>query len=141
MMASEKGKIIVQQFIENDESFITVPDRKKIVKIACSWMQQKIGLYPSSDQKSDMAAAIVKSFPCLGIRESGSVKHDHYYDPKAGGFLETRLKTLRKNLPAEQRKRKASGTPNSARKVKPKGILEKENVCEATNQEMLKFKV
>jgi hypothetical protein len=58
-----------------------------------------------------MAAAIVKSFPCLGIRESGSVKHDHYYDPKAGGFLETRLKTLRRNLPAEQRKRKASGTP------------------------------
>ncbi len=59
-------------------------------------MQQKIGLYPSSDQKSDMAAASCKSFPCLGIRESVSVKHDHYYDPKAGGFLETRSKTLRK---------------------------------------------
>jgi hypothetical protein len=78
MMASEKGKMIIQQFMENDESFITVLDRKKIVKIACSWIQQKIGLYPSSEQKSEMAAAIVKSFPCLGIKESGSVKHDHY---------------------------------------------------------------
>jgi hypothetical protein len=31
--------------------------------------------------------------------------------------------------------------PLSALKVKPKGILEHENVCEPTNQEMLKFKV
>ena len=32
-MASEKGKIIVQQFMENDESFITVPDRNFFFKL------------------------------------------------------------------------------------------------------------
>jgi hypothetical protein len=76
-----------------------------------------------------MAAAIVKSFSCLGIRESGSVKHDNYCDPKAGGFLEIRLKTLKRNLPAEQRKRKASGTPNSALKVKKTFVYQSKKKC------------
>jgi hypothetical protein len=44
--------------------------------------------------KTEMAAAIVSAFPCLGIKEGDDVKHDHYFHPRAGGFLETRLKTL-----------------------------------------------
>lgn len=149
MLKSVKGKIIVQQFSENEEAFISVPDRKLLVKIACQWFQQTVGLYPTTEQKTEMAAAIVSAFPCLGIKEGEDVKHDHYFHPKAGGFLETRLKTLRKCLPLADRKRKAANSNKQThRKVKPKGHhLDKtsEFDCElAVNQpniEQINFKV
>jgi hypothetical protein len=99
--------------------------------------------------KTEMAVAIVSAFPCLGKKEGDDVKHDHYFHPRAGGFLETKLKTLRKCLPLADRKRKAASKPKQTpRKVKPKGHhLDKtsEFDCElAVNQpniQQMKFKV
>lgn len=98
------------------------PDRINLVHVAAQFLVNTHGYWPSSLQKSEMAAAMVKAFPCLGIvNDEGIVSHSHYYDPKSGGFLEAKLKTMRKPLPYEERKRKST-KPHGKRKAKPNGI-------------------
>jgi hypothetical protein len=56
------------------------------------------------------AAAIIKSFPCLATKhkdEDGGVSfnHDVFYHPVAGGFIENRLKEIRRKEGIRKRKR------------------------------------
>jgi hypothetical protein len=102
------SKKFVETFLLGDQKFMEPPDRINLVHVAAQYLVNTHGYWPTSLQKSEMAAAMVKAFPCLGIvNDEGIVSHSHYYDPKSGGFLEAKLKTMRKPLPYEERKRKA----------------------------------
>lgn len=60
-----------------------------------------------------MAMAIFDFFPFLRSEEKGSTSYFSFYHPTVGGFIDSRLKTVRLKLPPEQRKRKASKEKDS----------------------------
>ena len=77
-----------------------------IINKAVGELVRQFGYYPSYVHKEDMAKAIVKGFPTLGICANGLVEHAHIYCRESGGYIETRLKHLRRSLQENQRKRK-----------------------------------
>ncbi|CAL1688663.1 unnamed protein product [Lasius platythorax] len=99
--------------------------RKDLVKIVVSEMCSEWGnAYPSKEYKSSVARAIVSTFPRLSSKIEGR-SHENFYDEAVGeGYLEWRLKTIRKHLPSNE-KRKAPTTSTEAPSKKRK-ILRKE---------------
>jgi len=71
-----------------------------------------------------MAEAIVTAFPCLAYKAEGSKPYAHFYNPDLPGFLDQRLKTIRKALQPNDRKRKVSSPQHTPRQSnKRKGAL------------------
>ncbi|XP_077974260.1 uncharacterized protein LOC120334474 isoform X2 [Styela clava] len=70
--------------------------------------------YPPSALKVDLAKSIVEEFPKLKLKLEGTTGYGHYYDPLRGsGFIENKLKTLRKQMAIEDKmykKQKRSGS-------------------------------
>ena len=63
-------------------------------------------LYPSTETKELMGASITDAFSCLKITRPGVSNYCHFYNnKKTDGFIDTRLKTLRKSQSPSKRKR------------------------------------
>jgi hypothetical protein len=92
-----------------------------------------------------MAQAIVNYFPCLKSEEEGVSEFFAFYHPTAGGFLDSRLKTIRLKLPVENRKRKPKEKESgpSKRIIRPPGFVKDLNVKKPTEAELddLNYKV
>ncbi|XP_056449876.1 uncharacterized protein LOC130385402 isoform X2 [Gadus chalcogrammus] len=80
--------------------------RKLIVKIAVSELIERKGFYPQSEDKSKLARSMVALFPSLKIKMGEENEgFEHFYDPIShSGFLEIRLRNLRRNLQDDQRR-------------------------------------
>ena len=122
---TEAGKVIIRGFQEREEAFITSLERQEVVRIC---VQHLISLpsqyYPSAVIKERMAEAIVTAFPCLAYKAEGSKPYAHFYNPDLPGFLDQRLKTIRKALQPNDRKRKVSSPQHTPRQSnKRKGAL------------------
>jgi hypothetical protein len=122
VMSSSKGRAVYEEYLARDKSFLTVPERRTIVFVVVEAMVNEYGLYPTTQEKDMLAAAIIQAFPCLGIRDGNNLIHSHYYHAKSGGFIETLLKTMRKKQP-ECRKRKQSLKQKIHRRI-PRGYIE-----------------
>lgn len=122
VLASSKGRTVYEEYLARDKAFLTVPERRTIVCVVVEAMVNEHGLYPTTQEKDMLAAAIIQAFPCLGIRDGNNLIHSHYYHAKSGGFIETLLKTLRKKQP-ECRKRKISMKQKIHRKI-PRGFID-----------------
>lgn len=122
ILASSKGRAVYEDYLAREKTFLTVPERRTIVFVVVEAMVNEIGLYPTTQEKDLLAAAIIQAFPCLGIRDGNNLIHSHYYHPKSGGFIETLLKTMRKKQP-ECRKRKMSLKQKIHRRI-PRGYIE-----------------
>jgi hypothetical protein len=120
------GKQIVQNFIDNDESYLTHEDRKKIVSIVCLHLVKVDPLkhFPTTETKHRYAKAIIASFPCLGTKVKDAegnitLTHEVFYDPVAGGYIENKLKDMRRS--GGIRKRKLNVKPSTATSVGTSG--------------------
>ena len=106
---TEAGKTIIRVFQEREEAFINSLERQELVRIC---VQHLISLpsqyYPSAVIKERMANAIVTTFPCLAYKAEGSKPYAHFYNPDLPGFIVQRLKTVRKALQPNERKKKTS---------------------------------
>ena len=60
--------------------------------------------YPPNAHKEAMAKAIIEAFPCLAINRPGCQPWSHFWSCSMG-FIEMRLKTLRKKLTPSKQKR------------------------------------
>jgi len=100
------GQRIARSFPRGVLKKIDKEDRIVITNKAVGELVRQFGYYPSYVYKEEMAKAIVKGFPTLGISANGVVEHAHFYCKETGGYIETRLKHLRKSLQPTQRKRK-----------------------------------
>ncbi|XP_056441039.1 uncharacterized protein LOC130378170 [Gadus chalcogrammus] len=80
--------------------------RKLLVKIAVSELIERKGFYPQSEDKSKLARSMVALFPSLKIKMGEENEgFEHFYDPIShSGFLEIRLRNLRRNLQDDQRR-------------------------------------
>lgn len=122
ILASSKGRAVYEDYLAREKTFLTVPERRTIVFVVVEAMVNEIGLYPTTQEKDLLAAAIIQAFPCLGIRDGNNLIHSHYYHAKSGGFIETLLKTMRKKQP-ECRKRKMSLKQKIHRRI-PRGYID-----------------
>lgn len=118
LKSEKKGKEIVANYISRNEDFITHEERIEVVNIICSHMiaVNPLKHFPSTTLKHLYADAIVQSFPCLGTRVKdidGTLRlnHDVFFHPVAGGYIENRLKEIRRKLGI--RKRKPNGSSNT----------------------------
>ncbi|XP_032809932.1 uncharacterized protein LOC116942309 [Petromyzon marinus] len=81
--------------------------RKELVKLAVSHLVERHGFYPSSVEKTSISQEIIDIFPSqrLDIGDSSVTGHEHFYDPQGHtGFVEVRLRNLRRKLNADQKK-------------------------------------
>ncbi|XP_051999842.1 uncharacterized protein LOC127655858 [Xyrauchen texanus] len=85
---------------------LLVPSRKLLVKTCIGDLVERCGFYPLSADKLAVAKSIITTFPSLSVRVEGQGEgFEHYYDPVSHcGFLETKLRNLRRNLEQGQRR-------------------------------------
>ncbi|KAK4007154.1 hypothetical protein OUZ56_012316 [Daphnia magna] len=109
---STDGRQIVKSFMDRNEAYLEIEERKTLVRILVSHMCMLSGkedFYPPSSLKEELAKAIVTAFPCLAVpchEGSSLTNYTHYYNPKlTNGFIDTRLKTMRtKSEPKSNRR-------------------------------------
>jgi len=100
---------------------ISVEDRQIIIRLTVQYMTKVIGhLYPSSEIKEKLAMKIVEAFPSLALNRPGLNPYSYLYNKgTTSGFIDTRLKTMRKSLPLNERKRRSCDNPQpKVRKLK-----------------------
>ncbi|XDV11873.1 hypothetical protein PO909_000675, partial [Leuciscus waleckii] len=96
---STHGSSILSNLEQNHN--LCLEDRRKMVRILVSHLMEKFGEYPSPDRKKELALTLVTQFPCL--RDSEGSGYEVWYTPgryrhPATGFLEERLRNIRKRL-------------------------------------------
>ncbi|ROJ30640.1 hypothetical protein DPX16_0055 [Anabarilius grahami] len=80
--------------------------RKLLVKIGVSALVEQSGFYPCNEQKRMLAESMVTLFPSLKIKMGEENEgFEHFYDPVShSGFIEMRLRNLRRKLHDDQRR-------------------------------------
>ncbi len=82
-------------------------------------MNGDVNHYPPPQKRQEMAEAIVKAFPCLGIDVDGVLSSAHFYNRRLGtGFIEARLKRERGKFDASKRIRYRSPSNKGNQKKK-----------------------
>lgn len=96
-----------QEFQDRQASLITDEERNSLVRICTDSLTEQIGNnYPSTDQKRQLAIALCECFPGLKVDVPNCSYYCHLHNATSSGFIDTRLKTLRK--PDLKNKRPAS---------------------------------
>ncbi|KFM70716.1 hypothetical protein X975_01333, partial [Stegodyphus mimosarum] len=98
-----KGKHLCDNL---DKGFYKTEDRQLLVRIVCSKFLKLCGtVYPSAECKERTAEAIVNAFPLLKSKKFPHGYESFYNKTTGTGFIEYRLKTIRKSLSPLQRMR------------------------------------
>lgn len=146
--ATDEGKVIVQNYLERLEAFITEKERITIVQILVNrlvTLTGKLDLFPPTEKRKNLGEAIVAAFPCLGINVDGKVFSCHFYNQTTGsGFIETRLKRLREVHREEPRRKRPTSQDSSSIKKKPRFTKRphvKKNADYIFNEAECQFKV
>ncbi|XP_059211141.1 uncharacterized protein LOC131989822 [Centropristis striata] len=98
---------------------LSLASRKVLVRTGVSDLVERKGFYPSSGDKLMLAKSITTVFPSLKIKmQEENEGFEHFYDPVSHcGFIEMKLRNLRRNLCEDQRryhKRRRSSEPSGA---------------------------
>ena len=81
----DNSKRIIENFGLEDGSAakrIEDDDRHEVVRVAAAHLIRVWGPYPTSEEKSKMASAIIESFPSLRIVHEGVLPNILIYNPK-----------------------------------------------------------
>ncbi|KAK7150770.1 hypothetical protein R3I93_011892 [Phoxinus phoxinus] len=103
-LLEEKAPTILRE--HEDTKTLSISLRKLLVKVAVSDLVEKHGFYPSGTEKMALAKEIVSLFPSLRINVpfGENEGHEHFFDgPSHSGFIEMRLRNLRRKLQQSQR--------------------------------------
>ncbi|XP_045034574.1 uncharacterized protein LOC123475647 [Daphnia magna] len=128
------GRLIISEYLGRDEEFITSEERITIIQILCDHIVKTDPLqyFSLTSTKLLWAEAIVKSFPCLETKVTDAqgkvtMNHDIYFYPKAGGFIENKLKEMRRSKGIRKRKisSQTSSTLNTSTEKKTKTKVKK----------------
>ncbi|ROL44307.1 hypothetical protein DPX16_8729 [Anabarilius grahami] len=86
---------------------LSLKERHKMVRLLVSHLMERFGENPTAEIKKEMALAIIDQFPCLKSNEGHG--YEVWYTPcrsrhPATGYLEERLRNVRKRLRAPLRR-------------------------------------
>ncbi|KAM9488568.1 uncharacterized protein Hap1MRO34_005469 [Clarias gariepinus] len=107
LTASNDGRAILEGL--DKDCMITIRQRRCLVRILVSHLMEKFGERPTTETKKALASSLIQAFPCLkDISDSGC---DIWYTQgrnhhPATGFLEERLRNIRKKLRSVSRPQK-----------------------------------
>jgi len=125
ILKNEPGGLRIVESYYGKPFPISVEDRQVIIRLTVQYMTKLIGhLYPSSEIKEKLAMKIVEAFPSLALNRPGLNPYSYLYNKgTTSGFIDTRLKTMRKSLPLNERKRRSCDNPQpKVRKLKHRMI-------------------
>ncbi|XP_071060419.1 uncharacterized protein [Pseudochaenichthys georgianus] len=113
LTGSTEGKLILGSL---DEDVIIPSQRKCLVRILVSHLMEKFGESPTSETKKALAAALIHGFPSLKDESDTSSGFGYWFTPgrnhrPATGFLEERLRNVRKRMRKPARSRSTQQTP------------------------------
>ncbi|KAI4788655.1 hypothetical protein KUCAC02_035718, partial [Chaenocephalus aceratus] len=113
LTGSTEGKLILESL---DEDVIIPSQRKCLVRILVSHLMEKFGESPTSETKKALAAALIHGFPSLKVESDTSSGFGYWFTPgrnhrPATGFLEERLRNVRKRMRKPARSRSTQQTP------------------------------
>ncbi|XP_059403401.1 uncharacterized protein LOC132136875 isoform X2 [Carassius carassius] len=127
---SYEGRLIVESL--DKDNFVTIKQRRCMIRILVSYLIEKFGETPSSDTKKGLASALVQAFPCL--HDKTACGYETWYaqcrnNRPATGFIEERLRNIRKRL---RRLRRPQGEKEDApcRTVMPESTISEERAEE-----------
>ncbi|XP_034074756.1 uncharacterized protein LOC117547947 [Gymnodraco acuticeps] len=113
LTGSTEGKLILGSL---DEDVIIPSQRKCLVRILVSHLMEKFGESPTSETKKALAAALIHGFPSLKDESDSSSGFGYWFTPgrnrrPATGFLEERLRNVRKRMRKPARSQSTQQTP------------------------------
>lgn len=93
----------------DQDKHLSLSERRQMVRILVSHLMERFGENPTSNTKKELALALVSAFPCL--RSSEVNGYEAWYNPgqyhrPATGFLEERLRNIRKRMRGPRREAK-----------------------------------
>nr|XP_023681993.1 uncharacterized protein LOC111851367 isoform X2 [Paramormyrops kingsleyae] len=90
---------------------LSVTSRRLLVKIGVSNLVERKGFYPSNVDKQMLAKSIMAVFPSLKMKlREENEGFEHFYDPVSHcGFIELKLRNLRRTLHDDQRRYRKRG--------------------------------
>ncbi|XP_065099519.1 uncharacterized protein [Paramisgurnus dabryanus] len=102
-LIESKGPSILTDY--EASGMLSETSRKLLVKIGVSALVERSGFYPCNDEKRMLAESVVTLFPSLKIKIGEENEgFEHFYDPVShSGFIEMKLRNLRRNLHDDQR--------------------------------------
>ncbi|XP_072168569.1 uncharacterized protein [Diadema setosum] len=125
------------------EGVLTVSRRRLLIQIIVAFLVENGGrkLYPSSEQKTALAKAVVMQYPTLQDTTPGAKGYEYLYD-KGHGFIEYRLKTLRSydathHLGQRKRVAEAPTKPLTEHNGSEPAVDEGDDMLEPVSQEIL----
>ncbi|KAL0967318.1 hypothetical protein UPYG_G00250720 [Umbra pygmaea] len=127
------GKSMVSGLEE--QNLISINERRSMVRILVSHLIERFGENPSSGAKAMLASSIVDQFPCL--RDCQGTGYDAWFTPgrrhkPATGFLEERLRNVRKRLHSGRQVNLPSQVPQDTRVVLPEPTITPERAIQLT---------
>ncbi|KAL7877606.1 hypothetical protein SRHO_G00042490 [Serrasalmus rhombeus] len=104
MLIQIKGPSILSDY--EATGTLSETSRKLLVKIGVSDLVERRGFYPSSDDKLLLAKSVITLFPSMKMKMGEENEgFEHFYDPVShNGFIEIKLRNLRRNLHDSQRR-------------------------------------
>ncbi|XP_041833312.1 uncharacterized protein gramd4a isoform X7 [Melanotaenia boesemani] len=98
-----------------EQHSISLKQRRQLVRILVSHLVERFGENPSADCKTALAAALVAEFPCL--KDTQGKGYEAWYirgrrNRPATGFLEERLRNIRKKMRQERFSVQTASTAN-----------------------------
>ncbi|XP_032366173.1 uncharacterized protein LOC116684900 [Etheostoma spectabile] len=118
-----------------EQNHISIKERCSMVRILVSHLIERFGENPSSGAKALLASSIVDQFPCL--RDCQGTGYDAWFTPgrshkPATGFLEERLRNVRKRLHSGRRVHLTSQVPQHTRVILPEPTITPERAIQLT---------
>ncbi|ROL54058.1 hypothetical protein DPX16_10481 [Anabarilius grahami] len=103
-LIESKGPSIYKDY--EASGMLSETSRKLLVKIGVSALVEQSGFYPCNEEKRMLAESMVTLFPSLKIKMGEENEgFEHFYDPVShSGFIEMRLRNLRRKLHDDQRR-------------------------------------
>ncbi|KAK0147238.1 hypothetical protein N1851_013353 [Merluccius polli] len=112
LSATIQGRAIVQSL--DNSNLILTKERRQLVRLLVSHLMETYGETPTADTKKTLASSLVQAFPSLA--DSSACGSDIWYAMgrkhlPATGFLEERLRNIRKRMRASHRLSKEEDCP------------------------------
>ncbi|XP_055059369.2 uncharacterized protein [Misgurnus anguillicaudatus] len=103
-LIERKGPSILADY--ETSGMLSEVSRKLLVKIGVGVLVEHRGFYPSSEEKLALAKNMVTIFPSLKIKMGEENEgFEHFYNPVShSGFIEIKLRNLRRNLHDDERR-------------------------------------
>ncbi|XP_038063146.1 uncharacterized protein LOC119733851 [Patiria miniata] len=110
LMEHPKGPTIIKEYHKN--RYICPGSRMTLVSVLVAHLIAKCGSYPTIEEKHALGRSVITLFPNLSD-SSGKTGYEHFFCSAGGqsGYIQDKLKNMRRSLPQSAKLRMKKDTP------------------------------